>query len=233
MRPDPRSAERLRYSHPVLASICCGDASPPQRRAVHRRASRKSSRIRRSGRGGQASRRPSRSRTAPIRDGRTRTAFVAAPRPSRSSASVPTLTTRDLSPTDVEQVGCEGGWRASSRVCWLSLCPASRWGLSLREAYLRKRPSTGARSLYRREQGKKPAKEDVLSNALEHAFKGLVPKGPPAETARQALFPANSKKPTPGLEPGTPSLRVMGSCLLESPASHLRRFVTPNPLDWR
>src|SRR5687768_9292271 len=28
---------------------------------------------------------------------------------------------------------------------------------------------------------------------------------------------SKSKEPTPGLEPGTPSLRVMGNCLLESP----------------
>jgi hypothetical protein len=71
-----------------------------------------------------------------------------------------------------------------------------------------KRPSTGTRSLYRREEGKKPAKEDVPANALEHAFAGMCSKkASPQRRQGKRFSPANWRKPTPGLEPGTPSLR--------------------------
>ena len=39
-------------------------------------------------------------------------------------------------------------------------------------------------------------------------LQGCVPEGGPAELSQRAFSPANQLEPTPGLEPGTTSLRV-------------------------
>jgi hypothetical protein len=91
--------------------------------------------------------------------------------------------------------------------------PGSGWRGQRRQegevGRLSKSPSFTARSLSGQEVEKCLQMGNSLNEALEHAFAGLCSKRTPAACGRSSIFfPANRAKPTPGLEPGTPSLRV-------------------------
>ena len=65
--------------------------------------------------------------------------------------------------------------------------------------------------------------------ASEYAFAGMCSRKPPAETSSQTLFPCKSLEPTPGLEPGTPSLRALISCRRSTPRVVRSRSNPRNP----
>jgi hypothetical protein len=71
-----------------------------------------------------------------------------------------------------------------------------------------------------------------LSGDNLQVISGRAVGGPLNPSLRPGLghkIPANRGKPTPGLELGTPSLRVMGNCLLEPVTSGAT--AEPNSLD--
>jgi hypothetical protein len=81
--------------------------------------------------------------------------------------------------------------------------------------------------------------EDEIRRAREVIRSGRTRFVPESSSTRPGLggkFPANPGEPTPGLEPGTPSLRVMNRCPLQSvPVSsgRLQCALHRTGADWR
>ncbi len=82
-----------------------------------------------------------------------------------------------------------------------------------------------------------PANDVSPRERLEHAFAGMCSRrANPQRHRATRFFPAKRLKPTPGLEPGTPSLRVMDRCPLQSSLVTSGRFpyeIGQPRADWR
>ena len=98
---------------------------------------------------------------------------------------------------------------------WLAVVSAITLGRRSGEPFIcRKKSLRGVR------QKKSVRNAALLRSTLEHAFAGMYSrKSGPQRRRVKRFFPANRLKPTPGLEPGTPSYELwaaVASCHRQS-----------------